>query len=251
MNDSSAIMQRWDAFLKKITQRYEDILAEAEEGFGALAEENPDDSRPLLNAVNAIQMRLIGLEGKIDDTMSEKISESLSGAALDEAENMMEDLRLALREKWEALRVKTIADFYRAMGQRVQSQLQADRDCTQCGGNFTIPELKVPTSVKCEYCGAVNQVTPNALVGHYFSMAPTAFGEEAAAEKRFAIERLESGANRGNRSPTRAELEKLEAMEQDCWESYVNEMEKISPLSAEDRARFIESRMQVWRHAHR
>lgn len=251
MSDSNATLQRWDAFLKKITQRYEDILAEAEEGFWALAEENPDDSRPLLNAVNAIQMRLIGLEGKIDDTMSDKISEALSGGFLDEAENMMEDLRLDLREKWEALRVKTMADFYRAMSQKVQSQLQADRDCTQCGGNFTIPELKRPTSVKCEYCGAVNQVTPNALVGHYFAMAPTAFGEEAVAEKRFAIERLESVANRGNRSPTLVELEKLEGMEQDCWESYVREMEKISPLSPEDRSRFIESRMQVWRHSHR
>ncbi len=250
MSFASPTMERWDGFLKKIAQRYEEILAEAEEGFKGLAAENPEDSRSLLNAVNAIQMRLIGLEGKMGDTMSDKISDSLSGAALDEAVNMMENTRFSLREKWETLRVKTVAGFYRAMTEKVQEQLRVDRDCTQCGGTFTIPELKRPSSLKCEYCGAVNNVTPTQLVGEYFAMASIAFAEEAVAEKRFAIERLENIANR-HRGLTRAELDKLEAMERDYWESYVIEMEKLSPQTAENRERFIENRMQVWRHSHR
>jgi hypothetical protein len=248
---TNPIMQRWEAFLSKISDRYLEILGEAEAGFRALAEENPEDDRSLNNAVTAIRSRLLQLEQKIDDTMSDKISESLSGALLDRAIARMEQTRLSLAERWERIRVKALGDFYRSMAPRVEAESTAPRQCTQCGGALPAERLIKPRSVKCDFCGSVNQVTPAAIVASYYASAPNSLAEEATLEQRLAIERKEQGINQRRAPASGAELQALEKMEREYWERYVEVRGRIQPQTPEDRARFVESRMEVWKHAHR
>jgi hypothetical protein len=247
MSDNAAVQKRWQEFRAKISARHQEIITEAGEGLAALAADDPDAPRPLTTAMTAIQMRLIALRQKLEETFSEKIVDGLQGKAYNQAKAELDSTRRTLEHDWERFRIKTLAAFVRAMLPRLDQVLHKPVPCSQCGAPLALSEvIRLAITKKCEHCGAINQVSPDKLVATFYGVGPHTLAEEATLEQRFALDEMSDRASRNSEAK-----KKWEEMERAYWEAYVAELCKHDPLPAEERQRYVDSRVEMWRSSHR
>jgi hypothetical protein len=252
MADMQEIVNRWNNFLNKISERHEDILNSSMDGFKGIMEEYPTDPIPLFNAVKAIELRIIQLNAKIEDTFSDQVVGNISSELYDEVKTRTENFRQSLSERWEKNRTKIVGDFFRNMHGYAEKAMNIPQKCSQCTGQLEIASLRSAKTIKCDHCGAANQVIPAEDVTNFFSSAPDALAEEATIDQRIAIERFILKMEQKDRNmlwekKVDIHKEEWEQMELEYWKKYTDVRCSYSPLTDEDRQRFINSRMQMWR----
>jgi hypothetical protein len=290
MSTQQQLLDRWRAFLTKVTARLRDVLAEAERGCADLVQSNPTDPITLTNVMSALQARKNGLDRKINDTFSQQVSQQIAdgssafthedmrgsatqihGKLLDVAENDMKNALAWMDETWERFRVRWSAQMVRAMWPHAQAAMQKPVACSRCGAPIQPTVRHQAESVTCKGCNSVNQVSPEQVVYMYFASAPHALAEEQTLGKRLAITkyrgeveawRRAENARTGNWPEEGIDsLRRWEAMERDYWTSYTQAKAQVSPMSPKDVQEFVESRMKpfmqytleqndVWRRAH-
>ena len=130
---SDPVLERWKAFMEKIRQRMEEVLAEADQGFTDLLQSSPTDTATFGNAMQGIRFRVQGLTSKIGDTWSAQVSDQCSGGNMDTAIAMMEDMQDALDARYERWRAHWESQLYRNMWPLVQAEMQKGVTCNKCG----------------------------------------------------------------------------------------------------------------------
>jgi hypothetical protein len=244
MGNGASTIERWNGFVAKITERHREILEETAEGVAGLMEEETTDSGPLFGALKAIEIRLIELRQKLENTFSEKIALSLSGGALDAAEQLLRATDMNLEHEFRRLEAKTVGEFYRRMAPLAEQKAAEEVICSKCGGPLELGQVITARTVKCEHCEAINNVVPHAVVGLYYASAPDMLALEACLDQRIAIEQLRHQVDYCGAPDDR---QKWEQMERQYWDAYLEERCRITPMGDDERAQFVESRMDMWR----
>jgi hypothetical protein len=228
------VLTRWRSFVQKLTERYQQILTESDAGFqGLLADPNLD---PITfgNAMSAIEIRIKELRTKLGDTYTENVTGHLS--AMKPAEQLMRQTDDWLEEHFEHWRVGWNGRLVRSIWARAQPLMHRKVGCTKCGAELTGRTVfHQAESVGCRHCGAINSVTPDALVYTYFAMAPDMLAAEQTLASKLGLARAERGG------AGRAQL--LELTRQH-WRAYVTARAQIAPMSAEEQERFVASKVR-------
>ena len=244
MGNQSAVVERWEKFIANISERHGDIIEAAAEGVAGMMEEERSDPIPLYNALKAIELRLIGLRGKLEDTFSGKVSGKLSGKTYDLAHRRLREATLSLEHDWDRFEARTVGDFFRLMAPLVEEAARKEVLCSQCGAPLELDPITRARTHQCQYCEALNQVVPHEIVAMYYATAPDRLAMEATLEQRIAIERFRDDVENKKVPENR---KRWEQMERRYWEAYVAERDKLDPLPDAERTEYIESRLRVWR----
>ncbi len=168
---SDALVQRWDAFLKNITDRFQQVMQESRDGCAQLLAESDFDTIPMTNAWSAMERRAKELGTKIDETWSGQVE-----AKFEEA-NAPRPLIDAQRAKSEALKdwmeieiVRTGIEIYVNAFNAIVAADQAEKasrgpvGCTQCGAPLVVPQTFRTLNVTCTHCRTVNTYEPGTRI---------------------------------------------------------------------------------------
>ncbi len=141
---ADAVDARWDGFLSKIRERFDELMRESIAGCAALLVQTGGDTTPLSNAWTGMRMRALDLRGKISDTWSEQVQDKFheleaydrADAAWARAEQLDDEMEIEL----ERVETKIFADALRSILQMAAAE-QAELRCSQCGSELQKPAI--------------------------------------------------------------------------------------------------------------
>lgn len=228
------VLTRWRSFVQKLTERYQQILAESDAGFTGLLQDPNLDPITFGNAMGAIEIRVKELRTKLGDTYAQNVVGHLS--AMKPAEQLMRQTEDWLEEHFEHWRVGWNGRLVRSIWTRAQPLMYRKVGCSKCGAELTGRTVfHQAESVGCTHCGAVNSVTPDTLVYTYFAMAPDMIADEQTLKSKLGLDRARrAGASRGQ----------MIELSRQHWRAFVAARAQIAPMSAEEQERFVASRVR-------
>lgn len=267
---SQAILERWNGFIQKITTRLQEIMREADAGFGGLLADPNLDVITFSNAMSALDIRKKDLDQKLSNTFSEQVAIQL---AMDtSAENAAQAQRAKasawMDETWERYRTGWNLKLVQTLWTRMEKVINREVHCVRCAAQLQPTVRHKAESITCPHCKAVNSVTPDPAVYNYFATAPHLYAEAMALEHRFAIEHFKQRLHQERevrvhqhddwRDMNLQELLQWEALEKNYWTVYFQMQSRLVPMSEAEQAQWVESRMrplyeydfnqrQVWR----
>jgi hypothetical protein len=190
--EAQALAARWDGFLKKIEQRYYEVLEQT--------------SAPLDGVINNIQFDNViihNIANGLKNQTVTQLSEKMDGA-IDKLDGEMDKLGVSRDFKWrERGKVNVLKNwmeieylkfevglFARAANkilENVKAHINEQKmhRCTQCGAELPIKVFSfVAVNLKCESCGSVNTYQPDDRVRalEYYVITPLA--EQAAFDEK-------------------------------------------------------------------
>lgn len=230
---SNEVMQRWQGFVSKITERLQLIMTESDAGFSGMLADPALDPIAFTNAMNAIEIRYKDLRTKLANTFSEQVAVQLN-VGMGPARKLLEDTETWMEDTFERWKAAWGGKHVRAMWPRVSASMQKPVACTKCGAALTRTVMHQAESIPCKHCGAVNSVTPETIVYTYFAMAPLAVADEATVHLKLAAERAQArGMGRGE----------LERTYRAYWTAHAAAQAQILPMPPEEQQRYVESRI--------
>jgi hypothetical protein len=233
---ADAIDARWDGFLSKIRERFDELMRESEAGCAALLVQTGGDTTPLSNAWTGMRMRALDLRGKISETWSGQVQDKFheidaydrADAAWARAQRLDDELEIEL----ERVEIKIFADALRSILKMAAAE-QAELRCSQCGAELpTTGVLFEAIDVNCKHCSALNTIEPGprarmgVAMGHFL-------WAEACWPQWLARYRAEQAVKRA-RDATIAQLQAWEGAEIDYWTAWLRERAKLMPNTARD-----------------
>lgn len=230
---SNEVMQRWQGFVQKITERFQLIISESDTGFSGMLADPTLDPIAFTNAMNAIELRYKDLRTKMANTFSDQVALQLN-VGMGPARKLMEDTDRWMEDTFEHWKAAWGKKHVHAMWPRVSAELQKPVSCQKCGAALTKTVFHQAESITCKHCNAVNSVAPDTIVYTYFAMAPLAIAEEATVHLKLAAERAQS------RGVGRAELERLY---REYWTAHAAASAQILPMPPDEQKRYVESRI--------
>jgi hypothetical protein len=241
---ADALDSRWDGFLAKIRERFDELMREAEAGCAELLHHTGGDTVPLSNAWQGIRMRALGLQSKISDTWSESVQDKFheieaytrADAAWARAEKFKDQLEIEL----ERIEIKIFADAMRSL-LSMAAQEHAALRCSQCGAELPIGVVLATTDVNCRHCSALNTVEPGPRARMGVAMSHYLW-QEACWPLWLARRRAEQ-AVKDAREPTLAQIQAWEGAEIDYWTAWLHECAKLMPNVARDFDKELRGRM--------
>lgn len=160
------LVAKWDSFLGKIDERFQESLQHAEEAVMENLVETNYDLLPTQRSWQSIKSQLRGLSDKIDSTFTEsvgpKMSEFVKRTQVYDQENKGSDLSESIYTRID--RFEKIIEGKIALGfyDHAIQQLNEDFNCTQCGGKLEIKkDIFRSQYISCNYCNTVNTFTPS------------------------------------------------------------------------------------------
>ncbi|CAN5660041.1 hypothetical protein BH09MYX1_BH09MYX1_46710 [soil metagenome] len=168
---SEALVQRWDGFLKSITDRFQQVMQESREGCAQLLADSDFDTIPMGNAWSAMERRAKELGWKIDETWTSQVEPKFEEAGV--PRGLMDQQRAkgnALRD-WieleiERVRIEIYVSAFHAIAQRDAEERASNGPvgCTQCGAPLVVPHSFRALNVTCTHCRTVNSYEPGSRV---------------------------------------------------------------------------------------
>ncbi len=183
----SNTQHRWDSFLKKIEERFQEILQKTEAALPMLFEATDFETTTFSNAWQGIYSQATDLIYKIDDTWQEKVEDTFLDIGVDfgsEIFNKERDkghtLRFNLEQQLKKHEVKIFADAANKLLIEVKDILTKDFCCTQCQAKLPVKDnfFRSYYSI-CSYCQTVNTFEPGTKARNIEHFAIHALGEEA------------------------------------------------------------------------
>jgi hypothetical protein len=162
----SATIERWNIFLKKISDRAQEYFVSAREQSLPLFKKNNGDPLPVSTALHAIHLQLVELNQKIDDTWEQQVDPLL------EKERVAQTKREELRRLGSELQHKINCDFrlleieiYYSLALHILELAEQHKveavPCTQCSAPLNIPEHTYTAErIVCKFCQTVNTYEP-------------------------------------------------------------------------------------------
>lgn len=189
---------RWDGFLKKIEDRFEEILEKTEAALPLLFKATDFETTTFHNAWQGIYSQANELIWKIDSTWEDKVEEAFedAGAEFGSKKFIRERdkgylTKFKLEQKLKSYEVKIFADAAKKLLQEVKNTLSKDFCCTQCQAKLPVKDNFFRSYYStCEYCQTVNTFEPGTKARNIEHFAIHAIGEEAALEHYLRYEEL-------------------------------------------------------------
>lgn len=202
------IQQKWEGFVTKVSQRVQEVLAEAQGGIDQIIAQYPTDPQPMGTAMTAVQSRFQGLDQKVNESW-DKISEELDGirdedelsddqyAAFSATEDAMrkkcDELREHIDLQYRWLEMRKQADWGRRLWDLMQQEIQRPIGCSQCGAPFQNTVYWMASNVPCPHCGSLNALQPGAAsMMFYQGLGIHALSHEQAWNEWMAEQKAES-----------------------------------------------------------
>lgn len=194
----SNTQNRWDAFLKKIEDRFLEILEKTEAALPLLFEATDFDTTPFQNAWQGIYTQASALIAKIEDTWGDKVEDAFLDNGLDEdskkftqERNKGFQLQFDLEQKLKSYEVRIFSEAAKNLLSKVKEILAKDFCCTQCQAKLPVKDNFFRSYYStCEYCQTVNTFEPGSKARNIEHFAIHALGEEAALEHYLEYESL-------------------------------------------------------------
>lgn len=268
-------LEEWNAFLQQSTAQVTRTLQEADGGCRQLIAAHASDAMPTLNAIRAVGLQISEIRTRIGTHFSSAMLSKLMGSldnrqVIEQGTFQLDSADQWISETWDKFKVHFTSEAVKAMWPAVSAAMTRTPPCSKCGAPLTLTTPNKSESIGCRSCGAVNQVTPDPVVGTYYSLAPDAWAEQATLDQLIAIQRFrrEVEAQRRHQQNTQGSrgdepiesLQRWESMEKDRWVAYFAAKAQVLPQSAEDQQKMVESRMKpfyddlkhnpVWARAH-
>ncbi|MCB0721023.1 MAG: hypothetical protein KDC42_01860 [Ignavibacteriae bacterium] len=164
-----ALCERWDGYLKKLDDRYNDVITQAEAPMQGVVDGLQYDNIIIHNILN-------GLKNQTVTELSEKVDQGWNKMRA-EMENLGTpwDIMSAQQKKGEQFKYKMNDDFfeyyvntYTRAANKILENVQRHIDenklhrCTQCGAELPIKVYSfMAVNLKCDSCGSVNTYQPD------------------------------------------------------------------------------------------
>ncbi len=232
---SQDVMARWQAFVQKVTGRFNEILNEANQGFDQLLADPNLDPYTFVNAFNAITLRCKDLGIKLGQTYTAEVSLQL-GAWSDAGGKLLSDTEAWLEEQLERFHAMQNGRLVRTLWPRVEASMNKPVACQKCGGPLSRQVRHQAESAVCQSCGVVNSVSPEPLVYTYFALAPDLYAEEQTIESKIAMLRAERGG---------ACCDELVRLAMSHWHAYVQARSSILFMADAEKQQFVQSRVEM------
>lgn len=182
---------RWDAYLKKLSDRFFEVINSAEEPFNEIINGLQYDYIAVINALNGIKdQSLYQLHQKAEEGWEKMQAEIYKAGRL----NLIPGEGLKVQKFWEMMEgeferyeIKLMAKAARKIYDNVQKHIDEKkiRRCTQCAADLPVsPYSFMAVNIKCDSCGSVNTYQPDDRVRalEYYVVEPLA-NEYAMEEK--------------------------------------------------------------------
>ncbi len=194
----SETQNRWNGFLKKIEDRFKEVLEKTEAALPLLFEATDFETTTFNNAWQGIYSQASDLIYKIDDVWYEKVGETFEDAGIEFNSNQFIQERnkgfytkFDLEQKLKSYEVKIFAEAAKMLVKKVKDTLSEDFCCTQCQAKLPVKDNFFRSYYStCEYCQTVNTFEPGTKARNVEHFAIHALGEEAALEHYLQYEQL-------------------------------------------------------------
>ncbi|NRD20853.1 hypothetical protein HNV08_12420 [Winogradskyella eckloniae] len=165
MDKKQELINKWDAFLLKIENRFTDSLNHAKEASVAQLEESDYDFETTMRGWQGMKAQIRKLTDKIDEVWDEKVEpqmESVGDFASDEytkGSNLNDKLEEDLQRFERQLEGELSQIFY----DHAIKVADKKHNCTQCDAEIQIRnDLFRAQYITCSFCNTVNTIAPEA-----------------------------------------------------------------------------------------
>jgi hypothetical protein len=185
------LIARWDNYLKKLSDRFYEVLNSAEEPFNEVINSLQYDNIVIINALNGLKdQSVVQLQEKAGegwDKMQAEIYKSGRLNIITEQGRKVEVFVNWMVSEFERYEIKLFANTARKIFDNVQKHIDENkiRRCTQCAADLPVSAYSfMAVNIKCESCGSVNTYQPDDRVRalEYYVIEPLA-NEYAMEEK--------------------------------------------------------------------
>lgn len=238
---------RWDAFLAKIEERYDQVMTEAYEGCLGLVEECDDDPGPMTIAWMAMNARAIDLEMKVSHTWSDKVSDLFYSAGIDGDPHFARGQALArkMERQREQTRVKLYADVARRIWGRAREHEVSEISCDQCAAPMPVPRTFQSINVACQHCGATNTFEPSPRVRAVTVHCVHPLCEEQCWDLWVAMKQAEDALNDARGEPPHLKKAWEEAQIA-YWRAYLEAQARMLPHKAATLDKDLDGKMAAF-----
>ncbi len=208
MNTATDLRKRWDAFLVKINERFQETLSQAATILPQLLDYQQFDTIPFANAWTGINAQSKELIAKIDATWQNTVSpgwESWRNGEedrLNDAGQEMEQFHLQFYETYYSeqekgrklmlqlekdlrnYEIRTFAEAGRKLAAKAREILSGEFSCSQCQAPLPVQENFYRSYYQvCQYCQTTNTFEPGTIarMTEHFALEPIA--EEQALDQ--------------------------------------------------------------------
>jgi len=190
---------RWDNFLTKIKEKFDEIMSKSEEALPLVFEHTDLETTIFLNAWRGMYHQALDLITKIEHTWHGKVREAFLDLGLeDDSEEFISERSKGYQMGFEleqALKTHEVHIFAKAANKlldEVKNTLSKDFSCSQCQANFPVKDNFFRSYYQtCTYCQTVNTFEPGIKARNIEHFAMDALGEEAALSHYLAHKELE------------------------------------------------------------
>lgn len=192
------LIARWDNYLKKLSDRFYEVLNSADEPFNEIINSLQYDNIVIINALNGLKDQSVyQIHRKAEEGWEKMQAEIYKTGRLDlisEQAQKTEKLRIKMETEFERYEINLFAKAARKIFDNVQRHIDDNkiRRCTQCAADLPVSAYSfMAVNIKCDSCGSVNTYQPDDRVRalEYYVIEPLA-NEHAIEEK------LKSGTDR-------------------------------------------------------
>lgn len=162
-----ALVEKWDVFLAKIENRFNESLEHAEEALLENLEESNYDLTPTMVAWSSIKSQLMDLGNKINTTFDEKVLPKMLAYKehydlLDESAKGTYLRESVIHSKIDRFEIEIEGKISTLFYNHAVKGLNKDFNCSQCSGAIEVrKDIFHSHYVTCSYCNTVNTFTPN------------------------------------------------------------------------------------------
>jgi hypothetical protein len=245
---SQALVDRWDAFLDNIRERFDRIMQESREGCAQLLADSDYDLIPMGNAWGAMERRAKDLSTKVDETWREQVEAKFEDAgvpraAIDAEARKGDALRDWMELEIERTRIQIYCDAARAVAELDKREKAGGYPCKQCGAPLAVPHTYRVVNVTCAHCGTVNEYEPGTRTRYAEASCLHALCQEAAWSELVAMYQAERAYRRA-RPHTLAHIQAWEAGQIAYHRKYLTARLQYLPDQAPSFAKDLAGRME-------
>ncbi|MCD6499636.1 MAG: hypothetical protein J7M25_15200 [Deltaproteobacteria bacterium] len=254
----TSLVERWQGFQTKVSERVASILVEGRAGLAQIIEEHALDSGPMGTALTAVQTRFQGVDRKVDEAweqLDESFDELTDDEELDEAtydviwtveqdlRREVDALRATIETTGRSLEVSSRADWARNLAIVAEQERSQPLTCSQCGAPIERSVFWQSSNVTCGHCGSVNGVEPGAASSTFYQGG----GVEALCQERAwparQVELAAEEAYKHLRHPTASDWAQWMAAARAYWTKYYETMGELHPGHGQPVAEAVANRL--------
>lgn len=188
---SEDLIKRWDAFLSRIKDRFNEILAQTDEPLKDVIDNLQYDNVMIHNIKTGLyNQTVIQLNRKVEEgweKMQTQIDKSGNYDLIDSQSKKLNDIMQWMEDEFTRFEINLFAKAAEKILDNVKRHIDESKmhRCTQCAGELPIKIYSfMAVNIKCESCGSVNTYQPDDRIRalEYYVINPLA--EKYAMEEK-------------------------------------------------------------------